>query len=480
MIHAQQGHPALTSLSIAETWRLARRAAGDRATSLAVSFADRAGALGEILSTVSADRSADEAPVPAGGELPRPLRELYVLNVPSPLILADLQSQPLEAQGDVFVVGDDELLRIDPAASTAADALIWEGQASGGERLPVSGAETKARFANNERTLLVAAGDAVAGIDLATGASQWTVRVDGKIAAVAAGEGVCAVLSLRGQVTCLDAATGAVRWTADPVESASVELARAQVGLVVRDGRLLVVDHRGTVRWLEIDGGQAASPPIRPQRRCAWHETADGQLLLLVDDRLTVYPAGRAGGPAWSRRVGGAAAWCGSAGKGRAVIAYSRDGAWRMEVLAGSDGAALHRVELPLVDDQSPVLVSAATWRDDLYIFTRPEPGAGPMRRSAVIYGQRLDLATGKLVWRMPVAADAETAAFMPVFSWEHLIATGADGRTQVFSLTDGLRTRAFGGWTVAIDGTTGRPAVVGRRLLVPTSEGVVVYGRPD
>jgi len=473
LLHVRRGHEALAALASDETWRLARRACGEAAGDMAVRFADVEAPLRQALSDALARNRSDEAPAPERPQLALPLRKVMVLGGPGATMLADGQGDALALDGDVFVCDGADLMRVDPRANDAADAAVWRQAEALAVSRPSDG--SLAALDSAEAMLVIAGTADVQGRDAGTGEIRWRWPATDEREAVglSARDGRVAILTAEGALTCLSAADGAEIWRvalAPPSDLQRVTV-RAAPGVVT------VIDAQHRRAWrLGTRNGRTLGEALSGQVSLTGAADGDGAMVFAADGVVTAFDGG-APAPLWQRTLPDADVI--GLAPGRVVLGYGPNDRWRrIEVVGLSDGRSEVRLEAPRIDDRPTEVRDVTVWGDQLFLLlhlAEPDDTASP-----ATYAARIDMAARRTIWRQRVApAGASGMAFAPVLTDDHVVVDDGRARAVVRSLRYG--SMAESGRTVVrpISGVAGRPAVVGRRLLVPTDEGLEVYGQP-
>jgi eukaryotic-like serine/threonine-protein kinase len=189
------------------------------------------------------------------------------------------------------------------ALDARSGAVLWEVE-------PELRTERIAAPVRAGDAVIVAGGDgSVEALDFRTGATLWTTNVDAPVRNnPAVVDGVVFLTTTRGQVVALDAATGKVRWQAQPStgELTGPSVSGTHVAVGGSDRRIHLLDHEGHILW-SADGGtvMTAAPLLTGSSvvvgthggEVRVHDLADGSLLqsLSVRGRVRSAPAYRGG-----------------------------------------------------------------------------------------------------------------------------------------------------------------------------------------
>ncbi len=477
--YAHQDKTVLVADACSAARDLAQRLLGDEADAMVIDFADVHGTLGELTAAITSG-SLDSRAQPARQEaLKMPVRQRFVIPGSGQIVLAG-HDQPLLIDGDMVLVVDNYLMRVDPGATDAESAVRWRMELP--DQPEPDNARTRFRGGVDSRgsTLAVTDGRLILGIDAETGQLQRQKPCPGPSDAapltVAFADGLMVLVDATGEVHCFDVASGRLRWRS----SLEVESARtAEVQLV---GRYALVQdrHSRVVKCydLQADGKELAR--WQGQTAASARLMGENMVVVIVDGQLAAYDTADLTRPLWRRTFAADAVvlWADREG---VVVAYAGPTACRLEVLSPHDGHTAGRAETVAAAGRPTAAVSLQLLDGELFVFctiaergARPAP-TPPTAPGQPVFTQKFDLTDGRLLWQRDYTPESpgRRLPFRPMLTDEYLLTGfGDDGRVYVLSRHDGRPVE--GG---RFESVASRPAVVAGQLIIPTTTGVIFYG---
>ncbi len=502
VIYSRQHKDVLVADACLVARDLARRLVGDEADAVPVSFADVQGTLGELIEAITsgelADSTEDRLPEP----LTMPLDRKFVAAKDGRAILSGAGT-PLLIDGDVLLLADGHLMRVGLTGANADSAVRWRcelpavadvadaaGQAPPGPRpigrrgeSPPAARVVGVHGVLDEasKTLAVAAGLQVVGVDIDTGELQWRASLAelaiGDPVAVGSGAGVILIVSSKGQVSCVSAGSGKVQWRSSLGREAATTVEARIAGTLA-----IVTDRSG--KMVKCYDLQTDGKEVRLWRGKSAVSTVligDAMLAVMIDGYLAAYALTDLDESLWERKFpadsSAAVLWGSRAG---VVVGYAGRGASRLEVLSPQDGHTISRTETAPIMGKAATVLDVSLQEGMLYAFCTPVDENTPPLPTATkpgqpVFIQKFDLAGGEMQWQRDYTPESpgQRDIFPPIFSGEYILTGfGDDGRAYILSLDDG-RPVAGG----RFESVVGCPAVVNGWLVLPQKEGVVFYG---
>lgn len=184
-----------------------------------VAFCDVTGPLGEVIKRFKVSTTSPAAGARLLAEaLALPLAKLYA-GTEAAVILRDGQGQPIIVGGRIFLLHGNRLTMFNPAARRFDDGIEWQAL------LPLETSRLyqgyhaawaclAAGLGRDGKHLAVATRAGLAGVDIATGKIKWRktpaqIQALSSVYSMAAGDGFIALVGSSGQISVVDAATGA-------------------------------------------------------------------------------------------------------------------------------------------------------------------------------------------------------------------------------------------------------------------------------
>jgi len=421
-----------------------------------IHFADIQGTAASVLAMLRGTDDSEETSI-TSKVFTLPARMRLSLALPGSQLLTDASGR-VQTNGEHLLVSSDSgTSLIDLTARDASGAVVWTSSIRA----------TQGAISSDGARAILMGDDAVVAVDRTTGEELWTYEANGGIVSGAITSEHAVVLTGSGKVEPINLATGR------KTTSQSVDVTSPSLSLV---GNMLLIHEpqSHTLTCLDLTDRLAVRETWQGETSLSFVSTDQDMLVLQVDGTIS---GARLSDPAtvvWDRSVPmrGSPRLLTSDGA-NAVLCYTGPSSSRLEVLDGTDGQSTWRVETRAYQGDSTWALSGVLTDERLYVVcgSQSQPGeSGEPDASIACF----DLREGRCLWQcdaLPGKVDASTMVG-PVVAGEHVLNAGSEGSLNAVDVETGL-------WETepVTDSVTGRFVVNGGLLIVPTEEGIAVYG---
>ncbi len=371
----------------------------------------------------------------------------------------------MNAAGAAQIDGDQLLVTsesgtslIDLTARDASEAIVWT----------VRSRATQGAFAADGARVILLKDDAIIAADRSTGEELWIYEPNGGLQAGAVNSVYAIALTNRGKVESIDLATGR------KVASQSLDVTSPSLH-VAGDALLIHEPQSNRLTCLDLTDRAAIRKTWKGETSLSFVPAGPDLLVLQVDDAISGVRLSDPTVAIWNRSVPLRASPRLLTSEGaNAVLSYTGPSSSRLEVLDGTEGTSTWRVETRAYQGESTWASSGVLAGDRLYVLCRAQADTEAVGANDGTSMACFDLREGRCLWQcdvLPGKVDASTM-FGPVVAGEYLLNANAGGTLHAVDAQTGL-------WEAepVAESVGERFVVDGGVLVVPTEEGIMVYG---
>jgi outer membrane protein assembly factor BamB len=473
-----------------------------------IEFAGTENSIVELLRKFEGSKPLSLDTVRGDESLKAPLTEAFAVNGEEIFIVRDQEYRPVRQGANVLLLSAGKAVWMDTSAKSAQDAVLWS---SGAVIAPMDqirnfltapGYGLIAGFSSDAKTLVMAdrGSRGATGFDVATGKVKWRgAFADWGVKSpsyMACGDGMLVVTDSSGQVVCVGAGDGKIRWINKLVGGSRApvcppRVARGVVMVQSNSYKMLTCFNAtgGRVVW-KWAGDTAAEGRV----------TDEGLILVLVDGVVSLHDPARMSKPLWARKYNAAARPILLASDGgRLFISESISSPW-IDVVSLSGGVRLARVKVENFTGAKKACITGAVAKSGaLYVAFGTAVSGVRNRyfgRQSMVKGygvQKIDLLDGRVVWRNELGAVNYYFYCLPLVVTDRTVITACKDTQQTIPRSVYLMDTEQGRNVQSIGiykGVTGvmkqgdrvrlglmlQPILIKGRLLTETFDGVSVY----
>ena len=471
-----------------------------------IAFADIKGKLGQIIKRLDAGKVGPPIKVelPQTAAINPPLKKIFDIPDVKAFILRDQEFRAPRLGSHVFVVHGNRVVMLDTAAGSAEKATRWSGLTSIDADALIKGSYYNPGYrllgalSTDHKVLLVAHRLGMSGIDVGNGKVVWQKKMGdlgiSSFHCMSVGRGVLVVVDAAGKLTCVEVATGQIRWRAMVVGGGRSVAGPPKIGR-----GLVLTKHDGNRRLTCFDLVTGKVVGVWRGSYVDGYVTGEGLVVTMIDGLLSVLDRGQMGKALWTRKyasgpysailaVGANAVVVSPANNNDVVEVLSITGGGRLLAsLTGAQVASFKPIPVEAAFDGQNVYVTyslmAAGRRK--YLFGRTSTSRG-------MIVQKFDLA-GRRLWTRNINTAARSYYYcLPVvIGKKHLVVTARQtnytmpSHVHVLTGVHGRQVEQIDLRGAGANPTTltyrmsaiGPPVMTGGRLCVETGQGVSIYG---
>jgi len=279
-----------------------------------VSFAGIKGSLGDLVRDISGGNlPMFQARMSLASVVNPPLRKIFSLTGQDVYVLRDQEYRPIRLGQRILVLKRDALkgnraVFLDTSASKATGEGQWTGLAptdpSMSQYMYAPGYGLVSGLSRDNKVLVIASRTNLRGLLTENAKVVWNKSMAdvgiGSFACMGTGAGVLVAVDSQGRLSCVDIATGSVKWKAKlvgatPRPSGPPKIAAGRVFVRHNSFRTLVC--------LNAENGKIIGK-WDAKRYLSVYPTDEGLVAVMVDDELSVLDVGKLDKPLWFRRYG--------------------------------------------------------------------------------------------------------------------------------------------------------------------------------
>ncbi len=473
-----------------------------------IAFADIKGKLSEVIKRVEAGKVG--APIfkvelPQIATIDPPLKKVFEISDVKALVLRDQEFRPVRLASNVFVVHGNRVLMLDLAAGSVKKATRWSGLTSIDGDTLIKGSYYNPGYrlvgglSADHKVLLVAHRLGVTGLDVGNGKVIWQKKMGdldvSSFQSMSVGRGVLVVVDSVGKLTCIEVATGKIRWRGTVVGG------RRNVAGPPSIGPGLVLTKHDSNRRLtcfDLTSGKVVGT-WQGSSYAEGHITTEGLVVTMIDGLLSVLDRGQMAKPLWTRKYSSGPYPAILAVGANAVVISPANNNDVTEVLSITGGGRLlATLKGAQVGSYKPFPVEAAFDGQNIYmIYSLSAVGRrkymfGRTSTSRGMSIQKFDLA-GRRLWTRTISTTTQSYYYcLPVLiGKDHVVVTARQtnysmpSNVHVLTSAHGREVEQMDLRGPAGDPTTlmyrmsaiGPPVMTNGRLCVETGQGVTIYG---